>query len=156
MVQRAVARMYKMFLDAPWKPWGITADHAASQVRMNGREALTTLIDLVQEGEEYIENVVEHERRTTECRLLVQKVLDALAEYFTICPACKGAKGAYDKERARSFGRGRCWEDCETCWGHGMLPKGESVWQDEGRTYTPAERQLDVRIDGIAERREAA
>ena len=154
--KRAVKRMGKIFLDAPWTPWGIVADHAINQVRTNGREALRTLIDLVQEGEEYIEEVGRHEQRTAECRLLVQKVLDELAGYFVVCPSCKGAKGAYDEKQAKAFGYGRGWEDCKMCWGHGMLPKGESVWQDEGRTYTPPEQQLDTRIDGWTARREAA
>ena len=153
---RAAARMDKMFTDAPWTPWGITADHAVNQVRTNGCEALSTLIDLVQEGKEYLQELVEHEQRTIVCRVLVQKILDELAGYFDVCPSCKGAKGVYDEELRRSVGYGRGWEDCETCWGHGMLPKGESVWQDEGRTYTPPERQLDTRIDGMVERREAA
>lgn len=154
--KRAEARMDKMFTDAPWIPWGITPDHAIKQVRTNGTEALRTLIDLVQEGEEYLQNLVEHEQRIIVCRVLVQKVLDELAGYFDVCPSCKGAKGAFDREQAQSFGYGKGWEDCETCWGHGMLPKGESVWQDEGRTYTPPEQQLDTRIDCITERREAA
>lgn len=154
--KRAEKKMDKMFLDAPWLPWGTTADHAVEQVRTNGCEDLSTLIDLVQEGEEYLGEMEVHEITMATCRATVQKVLDELQSYFEICPACNGAKGAFDKDPESRFWIGRGWEDCATCDGHGMLPRGESVWQDEGRTYTPPEQQLDTRIDGCTRRREAA
>ena len=153
--KRAEKKLDKMFLDAPLLPWGTTADHAIDRVRTNGLEDLSTLIDLVQEGEEYMREATEHERLTAECKVVVQKVLDELDGYFELCPKCQGTKGAKDYDNV-PMSRVYVWRDCGTCAGRGMVPRGESRWQDEGRTYTPAERVLSVRLDCWPVRREAA
>ena len=86
-----------------------------------------------------------------QCAQLMEEAL-RLLDGFVECPTCNGEQGSFAKGKHWELN----WDDCHVCQGHGMLPIGESKWQDEGRTYTPAERQLDTRIDGIAVRREAA
>ncbi len=150
---RAEERLRKLSHNGPWSPWGITASHALKQVRVNGREDLVTLIDLHAEGLQYLKDVDEHLKEMREAREIIASALNRLVDRFVRCSACDGKKGRKEPSSGPSV---YIWRDCETCDGHGMLPVGAREWQDEGRTYTPAERQLDTRIDGHIERLKAA
>ena len=150
---RAEKRLSKLTHNTPWNPWSTTASHALQQVRVNGREALITLIDLHDEGLQYLKDVDEHLEEMREAREIIASTLERLVKRFVKCPACDGEKG---RKETTSGVYVYHWIDCETCDGRGMLPVGAREWQDENRTYTPAERQLDVRIDGHTERLKAA
>lgn len=74
-----------------------------------------------------------------------------------LCPKCRSPTHARRAVREGNTVTYDCYygyPECHT-W-QVTIPKGDSYWQDESRTYTPAEEQLDTRVDGSSERREAA
>lgn len=149
---QAHEKVYRPNRDAPWVPWAYV-DHALKGMRVNGRERLSeTLIKILQEGEKYLTHLTEHEQGLQDARAVVGKVVQDLKAQFVVCPACKGEQGEKVKDSGVFVYH---WEDCATCAGRGMVPQGLKEWQDENRTYTPPEQQLDTRIDGPPERREA-
>lgn len=154
LMRRQVESIYKKGLDAPSiVSLSIAVSHALKRVRTNGREKLTALVSVRDELWDYVRDLAEHAAEVAWCEEAVQDALHLL-DGFVDCPECHGDQGTFGPAEAwRSRGD---WTDCRVCAGRGMIPKGESVWQDEGRTYTPPEQQLDTRIDGSIERREAA
>ena len=73
------------------------------------------------------------------------------------CPECRSPTHACRAVRRGNTVTYNCyygWPDRHT-W-QVTIPKGDAHWQDESRTFTPAEEQLATRIDGSTERREAA
>ena len=77
-----------------------------------------------------------------------------------VCQRCPSLSGGYHARKAVRVGntvtyycyygypKTHTWK-CE-------ILEGDPDWQDLDRTYTPEEQQLDTRIDGKPERREAA
>ena len=154
LMKRQVRRIDKKGLDAPSiVSLSIAVSHALERVRTNGHEKLAALVRVRDELRDYARDLAEHVAEVSWCHQAIEEALHLL-DGFVECPACHGEQGTFGPAEAWRYKRD--WNDCSVCAGRGMIPKGTSEWQDEDRTYTPPEQQLDTRIDGHTARREAA